>query len=262
MKNLTITNTYEIKTSKKFDYLIDLMTKLELDPSKPVPGMHLFDESTQSWHQPFDLYYTINGNRQFITFSHMYDQKIQEMIERCQKKLYPNPYPQSITYLIQLLDELKMFPSEPIFLEKRRDKNGKWVQPIEIDYYWEQEQKRLIIPDLWDNNFIQNLIKRSQKQLYGRTKTDGSTFNLNSKCHKIYRLMTQLGLKPQEPKPQLKSYDEEIKRWIQPVIIAYTEDGTDKILMIEDMYDDTELNEIIDMFDYKSSSSIDYDFFE
>lgn len=262
MKNLTITNTSEIKTSKKFDYLIDLMTKLELDPSKPVPGLHLFDESTQSWHQPFDVYFTIHGNRQFITFQSMYDKRIQEMIERCQKELYPNPYPKSIAYLIQLLDQLNMFPTEPIFLEKQKDHTGRWVQPIEIDYWWQQEQKRLIIPNLWDNDYIQNLIKRSQKQLYGGTKTDGSGFALNSKCCKIYKLMAQLGLNPQEPKPQMKSYDEELKRYIQPVSIAYRENNIDKVLMIEDMYDSEELDDIIDMFDYKSSNNIDYDFFE
>lgn len=259
MKNLTITNTYEIKTSKKFDYLITLMTKLDLDPSKPVPGLHLFDESTQSWRQPFDLYYTINGNRLCITFSNMYDPKIQEMIDRAQKKLYPNPYPKSIAYLIELLDKLEMSPTEPIFLDKQQSKTGRWLQPIQINYIWEEQERRLIIPDLWNNDFIQNLIKSAQRQLALR---DHSNFSLNTKCRKIYTLLTQLGMNPQPPKPLTRIYDEELDKYFQPVTIDYQEDGIDKTLMIEDMYDNEELDEIIEMLDYKEATNIDINFFE
>ena len=259
MKNLTITNPSEIKLSKKLSYLLELMTKLDLDPSKPVPGPYLFDESTQSWRQPFDIYYTIKGNRLSINFISAYDPKIQELINRAQKKLYPNPYPKSISYLIELLDKLEMSPTEPIFLEKQKSTTGRWLQPIQINYIWKKQEKKLIIPDIWDNDFIQNLIKTTQRQL---SLTDHSNFNLNSKTRKIYTLMTQLGLNPQQPKPLTKIYDEELKRYIQPITIDYREDDLDKTLMIEDMNDLNELDEIIEMFDYKESTNIDINFFE
>ena len=263
MHNLTITSTSEIRLTKKLEYLLELMTKLELDPSKPVPGQPLYDEASQSWHQPIDIYYTVNGTRQFLAFSHLYDPKIQDAILRCQKKLYPTPYPSSIGYLLDLLTQLNMYPETPIFLDRHKDETtGRWCQPIVITYWWEKEQRKLMVPNMWDNGYIQKLIERCRKQLYTKTKNTNYGFALTAKARQIYTLMTKMGFKPQTPKPQLKSYSDELDRWQQPVEIAYVEDGVDKVLYIEDIYDDEELEDILEMFNYKEALTIDRDFFE